>query len=151
MDDFSYEKAYPITYNGSELMKEEAIAYIKEKKPGLAFFAWDYPDRIGHTIGWYTDDYMSELTHIDGIIKGVVDSCIEAGIIDNTLFVIVSDHGGHGISHGEALISDLETPFIMFGKGTISEPSLTTFNTASLEKVPFGPRKPTCLFLFIIY
>ena len=117
MDDFSYEKEYPVTYDGSERMKEEAIAYIMEKKPYLAFFAWDFPDATGHSMGWYTDSYMSELRHIDAIINSIVDACLQAGIIDNTLFVVTSDHGGHDKTHHQPIMSDLETPFFMFGKG----------------------------------
>ena len=117
MDDFSYEKEFPVSYAGSEKMKEDAANYIREKKPGLAIFVWDYPDNIGHSNGWYSEDYMQELTHIDSIIEYLVDACTQAGIIDRTLFVITSDHGGHEKQHGQPLESDLETPFIIWGKG----------------------------------
>ena len=43
----------------------------------------------------------------------------EAGIVENTLFVITSDHGGHNKVHGQPLISDLETPFLLLGKGVV--------------------------------
>lgn len=99
MDDFSLEKEFPVSYDGSEQMKDAAIQHIKDKKPGLACFIWDYPDKTGHTVGWYTEDYMAELTHIDCILKSFVEASKEAGIIENTLFVITSDHGGHGKEH----------------------------------------------------
>jgi predicted AlkP superfamily pyrophosphatase or phosphodiesterase len=117
MNDFNYVKGFAVSDVGSELMKDAAISYIMEKKPAVAAFFWDYPDKIGHTIGWYTDAYMNELTHIDSIIKDIVDACVSAGIFDNTLFVITSDHGGHDKTHGQPVISDLETPLILLGKG----------------------------------
>lgn len=120
MDVFSYEKEYPISYYGSEKMKDDAVKYIKDKKPGLALFVWDFPDNKGHNEGWYTSEYMEELAHIDSIIMSVIYACSEAGIADNTLFVITSDHGGHGKTHGDPLLSDLETPFMLFGKDIIS-------------------------------
>ena len=117
MDDFSCSESFPISSAGCDRMKDAAIKYIKEKKPGLAAFVWDYPDKTGHTIGWYTDEYMKELSHDDTIIESIVNACIEAGIIDETLFIITSDHGGHDKNHGIPAMSDLETLFIMFGKG----------------------------------
>lgn len=135
MSDFSYKKEFPVSLVGSESMKEAAIAYIKEKKPGLAFFVWDYPDKTGHTTGWYTEEYMTELNHVDAIIKDIVDSLVDAGIVDNTLIVITSDHGGHDQTHHQPLMSDLETPFIMFGKrvkpGEIQVP-LMQYDVASI-------------------
>lgn len=117
LEDFNFTKQFPVSETGSDAMKDAAISYIQDKKPSVAVFVWDYPDKIGHTTGWYSDKYMKELTHIDSIIEQIVNACIEAGIIENTLFVITSDHGGHDITHGQAVMTDLETPFILFGKG----------------------------------
>lgn len=117
LDDFSSVKGFSVTLAGSEMMKDHTVSYIKEKKPGLACFVWDYPDKTGHSVGWYTPEYMSELSHIDTIIEAVVNSCVEAGIIDKTLFIVTSDHGGHDKTHHQPLISDLETPFVLFGQG----------------------------------
>lgn len=117
MDDFNVVSEFPVTSSGSEEMKDAAVSYIASKKPSLAAFFWDYPDKIGHTSGWYTNDYMSELQHIDAIIEALYNACVEAGIVENTLFIITSDHGGHDKVHGQAVMSDLETPFIIFGKG----------------------------------
>ena len=117
MKDFSYSVEFPVSSAGSESMKDAAIKYIKETKPGLAAFIWDYPDLTGHTLGWYTDEYFKELSYDDTIIESIVNACIETGIINETLFIITSDHGGHDKDHGAPVMSDLETPFIMFGKG----------------------------------
>ena len=117
MDDFNYTEQFPISDLGCDEMRDAAVSYIYDKRPSLAVFVWVYPDHIGHSYGWYTDKYMNALNHMDSIIEDVVDSCKEVGIFDNTLFVITSDHGGHDKSHGQAVMTDLETPFIMFGKG----------------------------------
>ena len=157
MDDFNYTEAFSVSVAGSDKMSDAAISYIKERKPSLAFFVWDYPDATGHSIGWYTDNYMSELAHIDGIISSVVDACVQAGIIENTLLVITSDHGGHDKTHGHPLISDLETPFLLFGKGIkpgeIDEP-LMQYDIASIladymslkQPIAWRGRTPSNLF-----
>ena len=120
MSDLKKKKKYEISPAGSTEMTDAAVSYIQDKKPALAAFFWDYPDKIGHTIGWYTDDYMKELEHVDAIIESIVTACEKAGIIENTLFIITSDHGGHSKTHGQALMSDLETPFFMWGPGVKS-------------------------------
>ena len=117
MEDFSFSRQFPVSEAGSNAMMDASISYIQESKPSLALIVWDYPDKIGHTAGWNTDAYMNELSHIDSIIEGIVNACKAVGIFDNTLFIITSDHGGHDKGHGQAVMSDLETPFIMFGKG----------------------------------
>lgn len=145
MDDFSSTEAFPVSLEGSEKMKDAAIKYIKEKKPGLAAFIWDYPDKTGHTIGWYTEEYMKELSHVDTIIESIVNACIESQIIDETLFIITSDHGGHEKTHHQPLMSDLETPFLLFGKGIkpgeIKEPVMQ-YDVASILTDFFRIEKP---------
>ncbi len=115
-EDFNYLQEFPVSNSGSDMMKDAAISYILDKRPSVAAFIWDYPDKVGHMNGWYSSEYMRELTHIDSIIEEIVNACSIAGILENTLFVITSDHGGHETTHGSPRMSDLETPFIMFGK-----------------------------------
>lgn len=117
MTDFNYTQKFEISSAGSADLTEAAVSYIQDKKPALAAFFWDYPDRTGHTNGWYTDSYMNVLAYLDTIVESIVSACDKAGILEDTLFIVTSDHGGHNKTHGQALMSDLETPFIMFGPG----------------------------------
>lgn len=41
----------------------------------------------------------------------------EAGIYDNSIIIITSDHGGINKGHGGITMSEMETPFIIAGKG----------------------------------
>ena len=136
MDDFSFVYQFADTYAGSDQMKAAAINYIMSKKPSLATFIWDYPDKIGHSEGWDSIAYLEELKHLDSIIEDIVLACIKADMYDNTLFVIVSDHGGHERTHGQPIISDLEAPFVVFGLGVnpreIREPLMQYDVTAIL-------------------
>lgn len=135
MTDFNFTAKFEISPAGSTDLTDAAITYIQEKKPAIAAFIWDYPDKIWHTIGWYSDKYMRELSHLDEIVESIVTACEKAGILENTLFIITSDHGGHNKGHGMALMSDLETPFIMFGPdvkpGVITSP-LMQYDVAAI-------------------
>lgn len=135
MDDFSFVYQFPSSVAGSDQMKNAAIAYLLREKPAIAAFFWGYPDITGHNLGWNSEEYLIELKHIDSIIEDIVNYCVEIGIYDNTLFVITSDHGGHDKTHGQPLMSDIETPFIVFGPGInpgeITEP-LMQYDVTSL-------------------
>ncbi len=80
----NYEK-YP-----TELC-EKAVKYIKEKKPTLTLIAWDNPDHVGHKEGHDTPAYYHKLEEIDGYIGKVMNAVKEAGILDETIFIITSD------------------------------------------------------------
>lgn len=135
MDDFTRFLQFSLSEEGSDQMKDAAIVYITTKKPSIAAFFWDYPDKIGHTSGWDSDDYLAVLKQLDNIVEEIVNACIETDMYDNTLFVITSDHGGHGSTHGQPVLSDLETPFIIFGPGInpgeIADP-LMQYDVASI-------------------
>lgn len=124
--DFNSIKSFSDSYEGTNQLAKAAQSYILEKKPAIGVFIWDHPDHEGHNSGWETDEYLNELTHLDSIINDTVQACKEAGIYDNTLFIITSDHGGHELVHGTYDIRDLETPLILFGAGVKKGVEITT-------------------------
>jgi len=46
-----------------------------------------------------------------------VEGIKAAGIYDDSIIIISSDHGHEGTGHGGHSISEIETPFIIWGKG----------------------------------
>ena len=71
----------------------------------------------GHDKGWYTDDYYSFETILDRCIAQVVEAVKEAGIFDDTIFVLTADHGGINKGHGGMTLDEMLSPFIVYGKG----------------------------------
>jgi arylsulfatase A-like enzyme len=53
----------------------------------------------------------------DEHIGKIVEAVKEAGIYDETVFIITSDHGGIHNGHGGKTMLEMETPFIISGKG----------------------------------
>ena len=94
-----------------------AEKYIKEKKPMLLAVCFDEPDHTGHTAGHDTPEYYEKLKELDGYIGRILKAAEEAGIYDDTVFIITSDHGGTGTGHGGITMQEMETPFIIAGKG----------------------------------
>ncbi len=97
-------------------LRNMAVNYIKDKKPTLAAFIFDSPDDVGHGAGHDTQEYYDKLTILDGYVGDIVNAVKEAGIYDNTIFIVTSDHGGINKGHGGKTMMEMETPFIVAGK-----------------------------------
>jgi hypothetical protein len=135
----NYEK-YP-----TELC-EKAVKYIKEKKPTLTLIAWDNPDHVGHKEGHDTPAYYHKLEEIDGYIGKVMNAVKETGILDETIFIITSDHGGINKGHGGKTMQEMETPFIISGKnikkGHEIQASMMQFDVAATVAAIFKLKQP---------
>lgn len=94
-----------------------AEKYIKERRPTLAVIIFDQVDHVGHAIGHDTPDYYNVLASLDKQIGRIVQAVKDAGIYDDTVFILSSDHGGIGRGHGGMSLLEMETPFIICGKG----------------------------------
>ncbi len=100
-----------------EGLRDMTIKYIKEKKPHLLAVCFDNPDHVGHEHGHDTPEYYAKLSELDEYIAQILQAVKEAGIWDETIFIITSDHGGIGKGHGGITMREMQTPFIIQGKG----------------------------------
>ena len=98
-------------------MKNMSVKYIKEKKPVLGAFIFDNPDHVGHNKGHDTPEYYANLTELDGYVGEIIQATKEAGIYENCIFIVTSDHGGINKGHGGKTLEEINTPFIIAGKG----------------------------------
>lgn len=125
---------------------EMAEKYIKEKKPALAAVVFDNPDHVGHVIGHDTPEYYAKLHEIDGYIARIVKAVEEAGMLDETIFIITSDHGGINKGHGGKTMLEMETPFIIAGKGIRQggefQESMVQYDVAATIAYIFGLQQP---------
>lgn len=94
-----------------------AADYIRSAKPTLLNIVFDNPDHVGHASGHDTPDYYQVLTELDGYIGQILDAIREAGIWDDTIVIVTADHGGIGLGHGGKTMEEMQTPFIIAGKG----------------------------------
>ena len=136
----SYEKAVEDPSGHPEAIVEESAKYIKEKKPVFCFIHIDALDHAGHAHGQGSDEYYAELTAVDGRVKRIVDAVKEAGIYDDSIIILTSDHGHEGTSHGGDTTNEIETPFVIWGKGVkknheITEPMVQFDMAATIAKV----------------
>lgn len=91
--------------------------YIKEKKPFFYTAYFGTLDETAHEHGWYTPAYFDRLAEIDKCVGRLIQALKDAGIYDDTILIMSSDHGGIDKGHGGMTLEELETPFIVCGKG----------------------------------
>lgn len=122
----SYHRQALVDAEGTDSqITDFAVQYIKEKKPQLLAVCFDEPDHVGHSIGHDTPEYYAKMHELDGYIARIVQAVKDAGIYDDTVFVITSDHGGINTGHGGITLMEMNTPFIITGKGVRSTGNFT--------------------------
>jgi predicted AlkP superfamily pyrophosphatase or phosphodiesterase len=76
----------------------------------FVFVHYDYPDHLGHSLGYATQAYRDGGKVIWGEIEKIVKALpAEYGII------VTADHGGHERGHGADIPEDLTIPAIFYG------------------------------------
>jgi predicted AlkP superfamily pyrophosphatase or phosphodiesterase len=90
--------------------------YIKKEKPTLTTVIFYKPDLIGHSKGHDTPEYYRGLHEADSYIGVLVQAVKDAGIYENTVFVLSADHGGDGTGHGGESMAERQIPVIFSGK-----------------------------------
>lgn len=135
-----YRKAIDDPSGHPDAIVKESVKYIKEKKPVICFIHIDALDHMGHSYGQGSAEYMAELPKVDDRIRRIVEGAKEAGIYDDTIFMITSDHGHEGTSHGGDSTNEIETPYVVWGKGIkkgheITEPVIQYDVAATVAKV----------------
>ncbi|WP_142603052.1 alkaline phosphatase [Solitalea koreensis] len=113
----------------------EAINYLKEKKPDLLFIQLDEVDQVGHRNGHNTPKYYKQVTKTDENLGKLWDAVNETGMGENTIIILTADHGGLGHGHGGVTMQEMEIPWVILGPNVkknheITE-SIMTYDTAA--------------------
>lgn len=112
----TYDKHVAEASKEPEATARYAAEYIQRAKPNLVGVIFDNPDHVGHADGHDTPAYYEVLTKLDGYIGQIVQAVKEAGILDDTVFIVTADHGGINKGHGGKTMEEMETAFIISGK-----------------------------------
>lgn len=127
---------------------ERAIDFFNAKQPTLTFIHLDHIDHAGHAHGYISPEYYEAVEEADRLIGETIKGLKEAGMLEQTIIIITSDHGGVGKGHGGASMAEIEIPWIIAGPGVSSEKELTSFvniyDTAATVAHIFGLTPPDC-------
>ncbi len=105
------------TYSTQRETSEKSAEYILDKKPNLLFIQLDEVDGWGHSKGHMSSEYVNYIGETDKDVRTIVEAVKKAGIMDKTMIMIVSDHGGIFYAHGGYTYEEFTTPIIYIGKG----------------------------------
>ena len=138
----SFEKHIP----SDSTTAVEAALYIKQEKPNLLFVHFSDVDGVGHNIGHDIPEYYKQVTTMDGYVKQILDAIKKAGIMDETVVMLSSDHGGINKGHGGKTLMEVEIPWIVYGnavkqKGEVKQ-SIVTYDTGATIAYLLGLKQP---------
>lgn len=108
---------YSISPESEEETTNLSVDFIKENKPDFTFIHLDHVDGAGHGIGHGTQPYYDAVSKADSLIGLIVQATKDAGMFEETIFIISSDHGGLGKGHGGPSLAEMGIPWIISGKG----------------------------------
>ncbi len=115
---FFMDDAVDMHFRGNDNAVGAAMCdYIENEKPELMFIHFDEVDGAGHDSGWGSTRYYDQIANVDRLIGDVIDSLEKAGIIDDTLVMVSSDHGGNNFGHGGFTQVEMYIPVIFYGVG----------------------------------
>ena len=96
------------TRDMDNVVGEYTVDLIEQYKPKLLMVHLDDTDTAGHEYGAASDEYKQQIEGADAEIGKIIQAFGNSGILEETLFIITSEHGmrdegGHGGSEEEVL------------------------------------------------
>ena len=79
-----------------------AAAYIQANQPMLTFIQLDSVDGAGEGYGFGSAEHLASLANVDTMIGTIYNAVAEAGMLEDTLFIVTADHGGTMYKSGDA-------------------------------------------------
>ena len=99
----------------AKLFNQKVREHIILEKPRFCNVYYSEPDETGHKYGFQSEEFYDKIQLLDSFIGEVIQATKDAGIFNNTIFVITSDHGGVDKQHGGRSLLELESPLIIYG------------------------------------
>lgn len=120
--------------------------YIVEKIPAFCTIVYGFADHYGHSSGFESDDYYKSLKKLDKCLGDIIQATKDAGIYENSIFIVSSDHGGIGNKHGGKTLKEMESPFVIYGnnikKGHEIKEFMMQYDIAATIAYIFGLETP---------
>jgi len=102
-----------------------AVAHLTNTNPDVLFLHYDELDGVGHGSGFSVNNasYMNKINEIDFEI-GQVIAAIEARpnyATEDWIYIVVTDHGGNGTSHGGQSYDERRIPMVVSGGAAVNQ------------------------------
>ena len=133
-------------------LTEKICTYVKSSAPTTLFIQFDNVDAAGHSFGFGSKEHLDKITETDALIGRIYDSYAEKGILDDTLFVVTTDHGGTLVpsgsylgNHGGETPEEKHITFAAKGKTVVKGGTIEGFeirDTAAIVLYALGYEQP---------
>ena len=88
-----------------------ALGMLREDKPDFLFlYLVDTDEKGGHDNGWMSEEYLRRVSIAVDCVKRVVEA-----YGSEYSMILMSDHGGHGRTHGTDMPEDMTIPLMFRG------------------------------------
>ena len=118
---------------------------VKDHNDKIVYMQFDSVDHAGHGYGAESSEYRLAMEKVDGYIGLIYDAYKEKGLIEDTLFICVSDHG-HTVKggHGKESALEKQTTLALAGKTVKKGASAkyVTHDLASIVLYALGVKQP---------
>ncbi len=121
--DWSY---LPDSTVSDSVVTAKATRILAEHAPDVAFVHLPQVDTEGHAEGWGSPAQMRAIGYADACVGRLLGAIRSRGLLDSTLVIVTSDHGGAGKSHGADDPRSRHIPWIAVGPGVPRDLDLTT-------------------------
>jgi len=125
-----------------------ATDYLYQYEPELMFIHLDHVDHAGHTHQWGSAEYLHAVEEADALVSTILDGLRRKGILEKSLIIITSDHGGINHSHGGKTEEETSIPWLINGPSVKSSYQISddimTYDTAATIAFIFGVQQPSC-------
>jgi len=121
-----------------------ATEYIRNYLPDMLFMQLDDIDAAGHSHGYGTKGYLEQITTTDALVGLMIDAIKDAGVFDESLLVLLSDHGGHEKSHGTDYPDCMTIFWACRGPGVVQEGNVVEMNIMDTAPVVARALGLTC-------
>lgn len=116
-------------------VKDKAVEFIEAGLPDILFIHFPDVDRVGHALGWMSENQIYSVNFVDGMIGEVVAALERGGYMNSTLLIVTADHGGRDKSHGDDAPLDRTIPWLAVGPNVpanvIQGRAINTYDTAA--------------------
>jgi hypothetical protein len=132
------------TAENGEATTEKVVECILSKKPDLLFTHIDDPDEAGHHFGYGTQGHLDCISNVDSMVGRIYDACVQSKIIEDTLFIVITDHGGFKHGHGGYTDTEKYIYFALTGKTVANNKGFfaTTKDLNAVVRYAFGIEIP---------
>jgi len=121
VDEFMYAPG------NSSVLVDYLVPLVEGVQPELVFIHFDNIDDAGHNYGWGSQQYLDAIEDVDTLLGTLLGGYSSTGILDETLVLVTSDHGGQGTGHGYSDNANVLIPWIASGPGIMANQTLSTY------------------------